>query len=258
MRGLLHKTLQLTAEERERGVITVSAGNAAGALAWAARNAQVPATVVMAKTAVQAKVDAARAYGAQVDVADTEQVAACVARVREDLGDIDILVNNAGIFGPLTPGPFEAITVDEWRRVMDVNVMGTFLMTKAVVSSMRARGGGRVVNLASTTPFKGVARVLHYTTSKGAVVAMTRALARELGADQILVNAVAPGFTVSDGIDGNADAMGTMRPNAPGQRAISREMLPDDIVGAVRFLAGPLSSFITGQTLVVDGGAYFH
>lgn len=198
------------------------------------------------------------ALGASVDVADEDAVAAAMGLVTERLGGVDILVNNAGIFAPLVPGPFERISVDEWRRVMDVNVMGTFLMARAVVGSMRERGGGRIVNMASTTPFKGVANIVHYTASKGAVVALTRALAKELGTDGILVNAVAPGFTVSDGVNDHPDAMEAMRRNAPGGRVLQREMAPDDIVGAVGFLVSPRSSFVTGQTIVVDGGAYFH
>jgi NAD(P)-dependent dehydrogenase (short-subunit alcohol dehydrogenase family) len=123
---------------------------------------------------------------------------------------------------------------------------------------MRQRGGGRIINIASTTAFKGTAYLLHYTSSKGAILAMTKALARELGGDGILVNAVAPGFTVSEGVEQNSDHVEAMRQNAPASRILRREMVPDDIVGAVRFLAGPLSGFMTGQTIVVDGGAYLH
>jgi NAD(P)-dependent dehydrogenase (short-subunit alcohol dehydrogenase family) len=122
----------------------------------------------------------------------------------------------------------------------------------------RERGGGRIINIASTTAFKGTAYLLHYTSSKGAILAMTKALARELGGDGILVNAVAPGFTVSEGVEQHAERVSTMRSNAPGSRILRREMVPGDVVGAVRFLAGPSSGFMTGQTIVVDGGAYLH
>jgi len=122
---------------------------------------------------------------------------------------------------------------------------------------MRERGGGSIVNIASTTALKGSA-LPHYSSSKGAILALTKNLARELGGDDIRVNAVAPGFTVSAGVEQHADETARMRANAAGSRVLRREMLPQDVVGAVRFLAGPWSGFITGQTLVVDGGAYFH
>jgi len=199
-----------------------------------------------------------RAMGVKADVSSEVEVAGAVAAAIAEYGGVDILVNNAGIFASLVPGPFEEITSDAWLEVMAVNAMGPFLAAKAVVASMRARGGGRIINIASTTAFKGVAHLLHYTSSKGAVLAMTKALARELGADGILVNAVAPGFTVSTGVEVHAESVSRMRGNAPSARAIQREMVPVDVVGAVRFLAGPSSSFMTGQTLVVDGGAYFH
>jgi NAD(P)-dependent dehydrogenase (short-subunit alcohol dehydrogenase family) len=176
----------------------------------------------------------------------------------DSFGGVDVLVNNAGIFAGLTPGPFELLEADDWRRVLEVNVIGSFLAAKAVVGPMRERGGGRIINIASTTAFKGTAYLLHYTSSKGAILAMTKALARELGGDGILVNAVAPGFTVSAGVQQNADRLEAMRQNAPGSRILRREMVPGDIVGAVRFLAGPSSGFMTGQTIVVDGGAYLH
>ena len=125
------------------------------------------------------------------------------AAALERYGRIDALVNNAGIYSSLVPKPFEQIDVDEWRKVYDVNVLGMFLATRAVVPAMRAAGYGRIVNIASGTPYKGVPFLLHYVTSKGAVIAMTRAVAKEVGADGILVNTVAPGFTMSDGVLAN-------------------------------------------------------
>jgi len=198
------------------------------------------------------------AIGVIADVTSESDVDSAVAAAVGKFGRIDGLVNNAGIFASLQPGPFETISAEEWRKVMEVNVFGCFLAARAVVGIMRRQGGGRIVNIASTTAFKGVAYLLHYVSSKGAVLAMTRALARELGGDGILVNAVAPGFTVSSGVDEHPDQMRAMRTNAPGGRVLGREMVPGDIVGAVRFLLGPGSAFITGQTLVVDGGGYFH
>ncbi|MCX6502936.1 MAG: glucose 1-dehydrogenase [Microbacterium sp.] len=199
-----------------------------------------------------------RALPVTADVTVEGDMRAAVDSATAEFGGIDVLVNNAGVFASLTNGPFEEIPVDEWRLAMDVNVLGTFLATRAALPALRARGGGRVVNIASTTALKGTAFLLHYASSKGAVLAMTKALARELGDDGILVNAVAPGFTVTSGVESNPGQVAGMRDRAPGGRVLRREMSPDDVVGAVRFLASPSSAFITGQTVVVDGGAYFH
>lgn len=199
-----------------------------------------------------------RAIGIRVDVSSEEDTQRMAAEAIKTFGRIDILVNNAGIYTSLIPGPFEKISVEEWRRVMDVNVLGMFLCCKAVVGEMRKNKSGRIINLASGTPFKGIPYLLHYTTSKGAVVALTRALAKELGPDNILVNAIAPGFTLSDGVLANEIQLKHFREVSAKARTLVRDQHPSDLVGAVKFFAGPDSSFITGQTLLVDGGAYFH
>ena len=142
--------------------------------------------------------------------------------------------------------------------MFDVNVLGTWLATRAVAPHMRGQGHGRIVNIASGTPFKGVPLFLHYVSSKGAVLAMTRALAKELGRDNVLVNTVAPGFTLSDGVLANATQLGQLREVSATGRVLVRDQYPEDIVGAVLFFCGEQSSFITGQALVVDGGAYFN
>jgi NAD(P)-dependent dehydrogenase (short-subunit alcohol dehydrogenase family) len=197
------------------------------------------------------------AIGVAADVTSEAAMAAAAQAGIDAFGGIDILVNNAGIFASLVQRPFEDIPLDEWRLVFEVNVLGSAVAAKSVLPSMRARGGGAIVNIASTTAFKGSA-LPHYSSSKGAILALTKNLAKELGPNWIRVNAVAPGFTVSEGVEQNADETAKMRANAAGSRALQREMVPFDVVGAVRFLASPQSGFITGQTVVVDGGAYFH
>jgi NAD(P)-dependent dehydrogenase (short-subunit alcohol dehydrogenase family) len=206
--------------------------------------------------------DAAQAFpdgvGLTVDVSSPEDTARMAAETLERCGSIDILVNNAGLYASLAMRPFDQIPVDEWRQVMDVNVMSMFLTSRAVVSHMRERGGGRIVNISSGTPFRGVPFLLHYVTSKGAIVALTRALAKELGSDEVLVNCVAPGFTMSAGVQEHPEVVEALRDVSVSARALRRDQVPEDVVGAVVFLCGPASSFITGQTMVIDGGQYFH
>jgi NAD(P)-dependent dehydrogenase (short-subunit alcohol dehydrogenase family) len=205
--------------------------------------------------------EAAAAYGGgvglTVDVASEDDVARMARDALERCGGIDILVNNAGLYASLAMRPFDEIPVDEWRRVMDVNVLSMFLTCRAVVPQMRTQGG-RIVNISSGTPFRGVPFLLHYVTSKGAIVALTRALAKELGGDDILVNCVAPGFTMSEGVQEHPEVVEALRDVSVSARTIKRDQVPEDIVGAVAFLCGPEATFVTGQTMVIDGGQYFH
>jgi NAD(P)-dependent dehydrogenase (short-subunit alcohol dehydrogenase family) len=196
--------------------------------------------------------------GLTVDVADDAQVDRMARDVVDRCGRIDILVNNAGLYASLPMRPFTDIPVDEWRRVMDVNVLSMFITCRAVVPHMREQGGGRVVNISSGTPFRGVPFLLHYVTSKGAIVALTRALAKELGGDDVLVNCVAPGFTMSDGVREHPEVIDALREVSIAARTLKRDQEPDDVVGAVVFLCGPGAAFVTGQTIVIDGGQYFH
>jgi len=192
--------------------------------------------------------------GLVVDVSDESQVERMVEDVIERCGRIDILVNNAGLYASLEMRPFTEIPIDEWRRVMDVNVLSMFLTCRAVVPRMREQGGGRIVNISSGTPFRGVPFLLHYVTSKGAIVALTRALAKELGGDEVLVNCVAPGFTMSEGVQEHPEVIEALREVSVAARTLKRDQQPEDVVGAVVFLCGPGAAFITGQTIVVDGG----
>jgi NAD(P)-dependent dehydrogenase (short-subunit alcohol dehydrogenase family) len=196
--------------------------------------------------------------GITVDVADEAAVQRLADETVERCGPIDILVNNAGLYASLEMRSFEQIPLDEWRRVMDVNVASMFLMCRAVVPVMRANGGGKIVNISSGTPFRGVPFLLHYVTSKGAIVAFTRALAKELGKDNVLVNCVAPGFTMSAGVEEHPEVVEKLRDVSVSARTIQRDQLPEDVVGAVVYLCGPGSDFVTGQTIVIDGGQYFH
>jgi NAD(P)-dependent dehydrogenase (short-subunit alcohol dehydrogenase family) len=196
--------------------------------------------------------------GLTVDVADEADVARMVSETVQQCGGLDVLVNNAGLYASLAMRPFDEIPLDEWRRVMDVNVASMFLTCKAAVPAMRERGGGAIVNISSGTPFRGVPFLLHYVTSKGAIVAFTRALAMELGKDGVRVNCVAPGFTMSDGVKQHPEVIEKLRDVSVAARTIQRDQEPDDVVGAVVYLAGPAASFVTGQTIVIDGGQYFH
>jgi NAD(P)-dependent dehydrogenase (short-subunit alcohol dehydrogenase family) len=205
--------------------------------------------------------DAAAAYdgglGLSGDVSSETDVARMVEAVASHFGRIDILVNNAAIFATLKMTPFTEIAFDDWKRVLDVNVGGVFLMCRAVVPHLRQHGGGKIVNISSGTFFRGVPFMLHYVTSKSAVIGLTRALARELGPDNICVNAIAPGYTVTEATleqDETHIQVGAASVNA---RAIRREQRPEDLVGSAIFLCGPGSNFLTGQTFAVDGGAHF-
>jgi NAD(P)-dependent dehydrogenase (short-subunit alcohol dehydrogenase family) len=196
--------------------------------------------------------------GLTVDVADEDDVARLVAATVDRCGGLDVLVNNAGLYASLEMRAFTEIPLEEWRTVMDVNVASMFLTCRAAVPVMREAGGGAIVNISSGTPFRGVPFLLHYVTSKGAIVAFTRALARELGKDGIRVNCVAPGFTMSEGVKQHPDVIEKLRDVSVSARTIQRDQEPEDVVGAVTYLSGPSASFVTGQTIVIDGGQYFH
>ncbi|HST24394.1 MAG TPA: SDR family oxidoreductase [Gaiellaceae bacterium] len=196
--------------------------------------------------------------GIRADVANESDVEAMVRETVARHGGLDILVNNAGLYASLPMRPFDQIPLEEWRQVMDVNVASMFLTCRAAVPEMRDRGGGKIVNISSGTPFRGVPFLLHYVTSKGAIVAFTRALARELGKDSIHVNCVAPGFTMSDGVMANPEVIEKLRDASVSARTIQRDQVPEDVVAAVVFFCSPGADFVTGQTMVIDGGQYFH
>jgi NAD(P)-dependent dehydrogenase (short-subunit alcohol dehydrogenase family) len=243
------------------GKVAVVTGAAQGiGKAIAGGLAREGARIVVAD--LQRAQEAAASYpdgvGLTVDVSREGDVARMVSETVERCGSLDILVNNAGLYASLEMRPFTEIPLDEWRRVMDVNVASMFLACRAAVPAMRERGGGKIVNISSGTPFRGVPFLLHYVTSKGAIVALTRSLAKELGKDSIHVNCVAPGFTMSDGVEAYPEVIEKLRDVSVAARTIQRDQVPEDVVGAVVFLCTPGADFITGQTMVIDGGQYFH
>lgn len=198
-----------------------------------------------------------QAIGVKCDVVSEGDVQAMAAAAVEAFGGIDGLVNNAGLFTTLALKPFDQITNAEWMRVMEVNTLGPFNCAKAVIPHLRASGRGRLVNIASTVPIKGPPNMAHYVASKGAVIAFTRSLARELAKDKITVNAIAPGFTLSDGVL-QTDLQNRIGDNARTTgRCIQRDQVPADLVAALAYLVSDGASFVTGQTLAVDGGGVF-
>ena len=243
--------------------VAVVTGGAAGiGFAYARRFLAEGAKLVVADVAdpvaAAEKLGAAeRVLGVPADVSDGASVRAMVEAAVARFGRIDVLVNNAAVFATLKPQPFDAIPEAEWDRVMAVNVKGIWNCARAVVPVMRAWGGGRIVNVASAIVAKGTAMLLHYVTSKGAVVAMTRALAREVGPAGITVNAVAPGLILSDTVQANPDITDFQLDGIMRARSLKREAFPADVEGTVVFLASDDSAFMSGQTLVVDGGSVF-
>jgi NAD(P)-dependent dehydrogenase (short-subunit alcohol dehydrogenase family) len=245
---------------QDKGVVVTGAAGGLGR-AFALGFAKAGAHVAVAdrnlggarETAVLIEQANGRAVAVQVDVADEASTRDMAAEALAALGRIDALVNNAGVYATLTRKPFLEIPVEEWDRVMAINLKGPFLCARAVAPHMR-EGGGAIVNVASATVMSGSPLWMHYVASKGGVIAMTRVMARELGGHEITVNALAPGFTLTEaslGMMENAASYGVER------GALKRAGLPDDIVGTALFLASPLARFITGQTIVVDGGRQF-
>jgi NAD(P)-dependent dehydrogenase (short-subunit alcohol dehydrogenase family) len=200
--------------------------------------------------------DANSVASAVADVSDEGAVKKLVGDTIDRFGKIDILVNNAALFAPLQEQKVLDIDVALWDRVMAINVRGVFLMTKHVAPHMIAQKYGKIINISSGTVARGIPNFSHYVTSKGAVTAFTRSISRELGEHNICVNSLAPGFTLSDSVI-NENPGHLEHSKAPSliRRAIKRDEYPEELLGALVFLASADSDFITGQTLAVDGGA---
>lgn len=247
---------------RLAGRVAVVTGAAQGigaafARALAAEGAAVAVWDLDSGAAVVEEIAAAggRALDAPTDVADERAVAASAALVRERLGPADILVNNAALFTQVERKPFDAIAVEEWDRVLAVNLRGVWLCCRALVPQMREAGRGAIVNISSGRALKGKGFLLHYDASKAAVIGITRSLARELGDDGIRVNAIAPGSTMSENVMRRTNWMGGSKGDTVATRCLKREAVPEDLVGACVFLCSDESGFVTGQTLSVDGGS---
>jgi 3-oxoacyl-[acyl-carrier protein] reductase len=192
-----------------------------------------------------------------VDVSDEQSTKTMAAQILERFGRIDVLINNAAIFAtiPMNRGHIETIDPVEWDRLMAVNLRGLFFCCRAVLPAMRAQKSGKIINIASGTVFAGSPGRIHYVTSKAATIGFTRTLAREVGEYNINVNVLAPGNTLSE--ENPTEETIRLRQSSAGLRALKRVQVPQDVVGAMLFLASPLSDFMTGQTVNVDGGISF-
>jgi len=196
----------------------------------------------------------ATALGAEfqrIDLADPKSIEAAVTASAKALGGLDALLNCAAIATGIGGKAFDGIDIETWDKVMTVNVRGTWLVTRAAAPHLRKSGHGKIVNIASDTALWGAPRLLHYVASKGAVISMTRSLARELGPDNVAVNAVAPGLTIVEATEYVPEERHRLYVEG---RALSRRQMPDDVVGAVMFLLSDAADFVTGQLLPVNGG----
>jgi NAD(P)-dependent dehydrogenase (short-subunit alcohol dehydrogenase family) len=244
-------------------VVIVTGGARGIGKAIALRCAEAGAAIVIAdveddlasETVEEIEALGCSAIAVHTDVSDASSVNAMCAQVTERMRRVDVLINNAAMMAQLPPQPFDAIAEEQWDSVMQVNVKGPWLCIRAIVPMMRKQRYGKIVNMSSDMILSGVPGLLHYVASKGALAAMTRALAHELGPDGICINAVAPGFTTTAAAmaHGEEAAERSIR-----SRALQRAQTPNDITGTVLFLSSADSDFMTGQLVVVNGGAIFH
>ncbi len=237
-------------------VVVVTGGGIGLGEAFSRGFAEAGAQVVVADIADEAAQGVAgeiNGFAVHTDVSDESSTKAMAKAAHDKYGRIDILINNAALWTAILPmKPWDEIPVEEWDRVMAVNVKGYFLAARAVFPYMKEKGWGRIVNLSSNTALSGVPGILHYVTSKGAAIGFTRALAREVGGDGITVNAITPGLTSTEGV--KAHYSNELLESRITARSIHRQQQPEDLVGAVMFLASERAEFITGQTLNIDGG----
>jgi 3-oxoacyl-[acyl-carrier protein] reductase len=246
-----------------RVVIITGGGKGIGkvyAKAFAGAGAKVVAADIdgQAAEAVAADIMASGgdAIGLRTDIAEEASNTAMVAAALERFGTIDVLINNASMMSVLARRSWLEIPVDEWDRVMAVNLRGMFLGCRSVFPTMRDKKYGKIVNISSSRVWEGAPNRLHYTTSKAGVIGLTRALSREVGEHGITVNAVTPGYTLSE--TQQATSSNSYVASHSSGRAMGREQYPDDLVGTVMFLSSPASDYMTGQTVNVDGGKSMH
>ena len=246
-------------------VIIVTGGGVGIGRAYATGLAKEGARVAVAdiqdeeakKVASEIKQGGGEAVALSVDVTSAEKTRAMADATLQKFGRIDVLVNNAGLYSAIKKKPFAEITAEEWDRVMAVNLKGLFLCVQAVYPAMKKQGKGKIINISSGTALGGTPFFLHYVTSKAGVIGFTRALARELGPDDICVNAITPGLTIS-GPQQEGVLTAEQLQDRRRRRAFQRDQYPLDLVGTMIFLCSADSDFITGQTINVDGGQHMY
>ncbi|HXF33416.1 MAG TPA: glucose 1-dehydrogenase [Candidatus Acidoferrales bacterium] len=251
-------------QNRLEGRVAIITGGGHGiGKAYAKRLAAEGAAIVIAEldaaagdaVAADLKGQGFRAIAVRTDVADRTSTETMAKRAAEEFGKIDILVNNAAVFATVAMSrvPFDQIDPAEWDKMMAVNLRGTWFACLAVVPYMRKQSYGKIINISSGTYLEGSPSRIHYVTSKAGIIGFTRTLASELGSDNICVNALVPGSTLSE--EAPDESVLKLRSGPVASRTLKRVQRPDDLVGALAFFASPDSDFITGQSLVVDGGA---
>ena len=245
--------------------VAILTGGAQGiGKAYALRMAEEGAKIVIAdiqdaREVVRAIEDnGGEAVAINTDVADEESATVMAQKTLERFGKIDVLVNNAAFFANIVKKPFHEISASEWDKVISVNLKGPFFCAKAVYPQMKKQGKGKIINISSGTWYAGVPFFLHYVTTKAGIVGFTRSLAREVGDDGICVNSIAPGFTETDILKKKPQDPEEVLKEIVASRCIKRPEAPEDLTGTVVFLASDDSDFITGQTILVNGGAGFN
>ena len=247
------------------GKVIIITGAARGlGQTYACRFAELGARVVACDlrdcvdTAEQCRAAGSEAIGLETDVTDSRSAREMAEQAVQHFGRVDVLINNAALFGSLTFAPFDQLDESEWDAAMNANVKGIWLCCRAVVPAMRDLGGGAIVNISSLAAVYGMPNGLHYTTSKAAVIGLTRGLAREVGRFNIRVNAVAPSVVDTEAAgEFFGDKKQKLMDATLAQKALRRPLQPDDVFGTILYLAGDQSRHTTGQTLMVDGGTVF-